>query len=135
MTLSPVIAVHLCAALVATAIGPVALWARRGAVKRPQLHRAAGYAWVTLMVATAVSALFITGAAGPRWGGFSLIHLFIPVTLGMLVTSFVHLARRNLLGHQKTMQKLYLGSCLVAGAFTLLPSRLLGQWLWGAIGS
>ncbi len=135
MQITPTIAIHLAAALAATAVGPFALWARRGAIVRPRLHRGAGYAWVTLMVATAVSALFITGEAGPRWGGFSLIHLLIPVTLGMLVLSFVYLAKRNLIGHQKTMQQLYLGACLVAGAFTLLPSRFLGHWLWGALGT
>src|SRR5690606_13391722 len=110
--LTPVIAIHLAAALAATAIGPVALWARKGATQRPRLHRAAGYAWVTLMVATAVSAIFINGGLGPRWAGFGIIHLLIPVTLGMLVLSFVFLARRNIEGHRQTMQKVYIGACV-----------------------
>jgi len=134
MQLTPVIAIHLAAALAATAIGPLALWARKGRTQRPRLHRAAGYAWVTLMVATAVSALFITGGGGPRWGSFGLIHLLIPLTLGMLVVSFVFLARRNVAGHRKTMQTIYVGACVVAGGFTLLPDRLLGQSLWTALG-
>ncbi|NCX26780.1 MAG: FAD-dependent oxidoreductase, partial [Burkholderiaceae bacterium] len=53
MQLIPVIAIHMTAALAALAIGPVALWARKGRVQRTHLHRAAGYAWVTLMLATA----------------------------------------------------------------------------------
>lgn len=134
MQLTPVIAIHLAAALAATAIGPLALWARKGRTQRPRLHRAAGYAWVTLMVATAVSALFITGGGGPRWGSFGLIHLLIPITLGMLVVSFVFLARRNVAGHRKTMQYIYVGACVVAGGFTLLPDRLLGRSLWTALG-
>ena len=85
MQITPVIAIHLAAALAAVALGPIALWARQSTTQRPRLHRAAGYAWVTVMVATAVSAIFITGGGGPRWGSFGLIHLFIPVTLGMLV--------------------------------------------------
>jgi uncharacterized membrane protein len=32
------------------------------------------------------------------------------------------------------MQRAYISACLVAGAFTLLPQRLLGQWLWGSLG-
>lgn len=132
--LSPVIAIHLSAALAATALGPVALWARRGAVTRPWLHRAAGYAWVTLMVAAALSALFITAEAGPRLGPFGLIHLLVPVTLGTLALSFVHLRRRNLSAHRDVMQRLYVGSCLVAGAFTLLPSRFLGHLVWSSLG-
>lgn len=134
MQLTPVIAIHLAAALAATAIGPVALWARQGTIQRPRLHRAAGYAWVTLMVAAAISAIFINGGNGPRWGSFGLIHLLVPVTLGMLVLSFVFLARRNIEGHRKTMQRVYIGACLVAGAFTLLPSRYLGHSLWTALG-
>ena len=133
-TLSPVIAIHVAAAIAALALGPIALWARKGATQRPQLHRAAGYAWVTLMVATAVSALFITGTVGPRWGGFGLIHLLVPVTLGMLALSFACLARRNIAGHRMLMQRTYVGACLVAGTFTLLPGRLLGHALWARWG-
>ena len=128
MQITPVIAIHLAAALAAVAIGPIALWARQGATQRPRLHRAAGYAWVTLMVATAVSALFITGGPGPRWGSFGLIHLLIPVTLGMLAMAFVFLARRNM------MQRTYIGACVVAGGFTLLPDRFLGHTVWSALG-
>lgn len=134
MQLTPVIAIHLAAALAATAIGPIALWARKGRTQRPRLHRAMGYAWVTLMVATAVSAIFISGGNGPRWGSFGLIHLLIPLTLGMLVVSFVLLARRNVVGHRQTMQYLYVGACVVAGGFTLLPNRFLGHSLWTALG-
>ena len=51
MQLSPTIAIHMTAALGAVVVGPVALWARRrGSPQRPRLHRAFGYAWVTLMV-------------------------------------------------------------------------------------
>jgi uncharacterized membrane protein len=134
MQITPVIAIHMAAALAAVAIGPIALWARQGATQRPRLHRAAGYAWVTLMVATAVSALFITGGPGPRWGSFGLIHLLIPVTLGMLAMAFVFLARRNIVGHRKMMQRTYIGACVVAGGFTLLPDRFLGHTVWSALG-
>ena len=134
MQITPVIAIHLAAALAAVALGPIALWARQSTTQRPRLHRAAGYAWVTVMVATAVSAIFITGGGGPRWGSFGLIHLFIPVTLGMLVMAFVYLARRNIAGHRATMQRVYFGACVVAGAFTLLPDRLLGHALWTQLG-
>lgn len=133
-TLSPAIAIHLTAAVLATAIGPVALWARRSRAQRPRLHRAAGYAWVTLMVLTALSALFISGDKGPRLAGFGPIHLLVPFALGMIAQSFRHLALGNIQAHRKTMQRVYIGACLVAGAFTLLPQRLLGHWLWGSLG-
>lgn len=129
MQLTPVIAIHLSAALAATAIGPVALWARLGAAQRPRMHRAAGYAWVTLMLITALSALFIHGENLAHFHGYSLIHLFVPVVLIGLFGSFWALARRNIALHRRIMQNLYFGGCVGAGVFTLLPSRYLGQQL------
>ena len=131
MQMTPIIAVHMTAAILAVATGPVALWARLGRSKRPRLHRAFGYAWVTLMLLTAVSAIFIRDFALPNVNGYTPIHLLVPVTLIMLVVAFGFLLRGNINGHRKTMQRLYIGACLVAGGFTLLPSRYLGQLLWG----
>ncbi|MEO7393167.1 MAG: DUF2306 domain-containing protein [Ramlibacter sp.] len=133
--LTPIIAVHMTAALLAVATGPVALWARKTRVQRPKLHRAFGYAWVTLIVVTAGSAIFISGGKNlPRLAGFSPIHLLIPVTIGMLVAAFWFLARGNITGHRNTMQRLYFGACVVAGGFTLLPGRYLGDLVWSSLG-
>lgn len=134
MELTPLIAVHATAALGAVALGPVALWARRGPVQRPRLHRAFGYAWVTLMVMAAVSSLFIRDFSLPNLAGYTPIHLLIPVTLGSLTVAFVALARGQIAVHRRTMQSLYIGACLVAGAFTLLPGRLMGRLVWGGLG-
>lgn len=131
MQLTPTIAIHMTAALGALALGPVAIWARRGGTHRPLLHRAAGYAWVTLMVVCAVSALFIRDFQLPNLWGYTPIHLLVPLTLFSLTTAFVLLARKNISGHRKAMQNLYWQACVGAGLFTLLPSRFLGQLVWG----
>ena len=131
MNLSPLIAVHLTAALGALATGPVALWARSGATQRPTLHRAFGYAWVTLMLVTATSAIFIRDFRLPNIAGFTPIHLLIPVVYAMLILAFWFLASGNISRHRKTMQRLYFGACVVAGAFTLLPGRFLGNLVFG----
>lgn len=134
MQMTPIIAVHMTAALGALVTGPVALWARKGAVQRPKLHRAFGYAWVTLMVVTAVSAIFIRDFRLPNVAGYTPIHILVPVSLFGLFGAFWFLAKGNIEGHRKTMQRLYIGACLVAGAFTLLPGRYLGQLVWGGLG-
>ena len=134
MQLTPLIAVHMTAAIGAVVTGPFALWFRMGRVQHPRLHRAFGYAWVTLMVVTAVSAIFIRDFKLPNLNGYTPIHLLIPVTLVGLFGAFWFLARGNVNGHRKVMQRLYIGACLVAGSFTLLPSRLLGGLLWGQLG-
>ena len=129
MQLTPLIAVHMTAALAALALGPLAIWARKGSVQRPRLHRAFGYAWVTLMVATALSAIFIKGPRIPGWGGFGPIHLLIPITLGSLVAAFWYLAKGNIKAHRVTMVSLYINACVIAGFFTLMPGRYLGTLL------
>jgi uncharacterized membrane protein len=129
-SLTPTIAVHLSLALSAVAIGPLVLWARLGAITRPQLHRALGYAWVTCMLGAALTGVFIHDIRLPNLWGYTPIHLLIPLTLFSLFRAFRYLAAGNITGHRKTMQGLYVGACLVTGAFTLLPGRYLGQWLW-----
>lgn len=131
-TLTPAITIHLCAALAALALGPVALWARRqGVLAMPRLHRAAGYAWVTMMLVTAMSALFIRDFSLPNLGGYTPIHLLVPVTLAGLFFAFRFLVQHNITGHRKAMRGLYWQACVGAGLFTLLPSRFLGQLVWG----
>lgn len=135
MQLTPLIAVHMSAALGALAIGPFALWARRpGATQRPRLHRAFGYAWVTLMVATAVSAIFIRDFRLPNIAGYTPIHLLIPVVFGGLATAFWFLSQGNIRLHRRFMVSTYISACVVAGLFTPAPRRLIGdmvlrQWL------
>lgn len=134
MQMTPIIAVHMTAAILALVTGPVALWARKGATQRPTLHRAFGYAWVTLMIVTAVSAIFIRDFQLPNLNGYTPIHLLIPLTLSSLVGAFWALARSNVKRHKQLMQNLYISACVVAGLFTLLPRRYLGdlvlhQWL------
>ena len=134
MQMTPIIAVHMTAAILAVVTGPVALWARKGATQRPKLHRAFGYAWVTLMIVTAVSAIFIRDFELPNLNGYTPIHLLIPVTILSLIGAFIALARNDIARHKKLMQSLYISACVVAGLFTLLPRRYLGdlvlhQWL------
>jgi uncharacterized membrane protein len=134
MSLTPIIAVHATAATLAVITGPVALWARKGAQQRPKLHRAFGYAWVTLMVVTAVSAIFIHESHLPNIAGFTPIHLLVPVTLVGLFGAFYYLAKGNIARHRQTMQRLYFGACVLAGVFTLVPDRLIGHALWSQLG-
>jgi uncharacterized membrane protein len=131
MEMSPLIAVHMSAALVAVVLGPIAIWARKGAVQRPRIHRAFGYGFTTLMLAASISAMFIRDYKLPNIDGFTPIHLLIPVTLLGLFNGFHALYRGDIARHRKGMVTLYLSACVTAGAFTLLPSRYLGQLIWG----
>ena len=123
MQFTALIAVHMTAAIGAVILGPFALWARMGSVQRPWLHRAMGYAYATLMLLAATSACFIRDFNLPNVQGFTAIHLLIPVTLISLWVAFRALAKKDFVTHRITMQSLYVSACLIAGGFTLLPSR------------
>ena len=125
-TLSPAVLLHLCFALCAVLLGPVALWARKGS----RTHRMFGYFWVGAMVGSAVSCLVIHGGGLPNIAGWSPIHLLSVGALVGISTSVWQVSRGHIAAHRKTMQRTYLGACVVAGLFTLTPSRFLGDLLW-----
>jgi uncharacterized membrane protein len=125
MTLSPAITVHIVFAVGALALGPLALAARKGS----RLHRASGYIWVTLMLGTAISSVFIRDFRLPNLLGYTPIHLFSVLAIAGVAGALVQVARGNIAGHRKTMRRTYIGAC-IAGLFALLPSRFVGDWLW-----
>jgi uncharacterized membrane protein len=117
---------HLCLALGALVLGPFALWSRKGSAQ----HRGLGYAWVALMLGTAVSSLFIRDFGLPNLAGYTPIHLLTLATFSGIGAGLWFVARRRIGAHQRAMRGTYIGGCLVAGLFTLLPGRFLGQVLW-----
>lgn len=125
-SLSPIVLVHLTLASASVLLGPAALWARKGS----RGHRGLGYAWVTVMVGTALSAFFMRSSGRFQLYGFSPIHLLGLVTLVGVTAAIVAIAYRQVELHRKTMQRVYLGACVGAGVFTLLPGRYLGDLLW-----
>ena len=125
-SLPPAVIVHLAFASAAVLLGPAALWARKGS----RGHRGLGYAWVTVMIGTAVSAFFMRSTGRLQWMGFSPIHALAIVTLVGVTAAIVAIAQRQVQLHRKVMQRVYLSACLGAGAFTLLPGRYLGDLLW-----
>lgn len=125
-SLPPLVLVHLTFASAAVMLGPAALWARKGS----RGHRGLGYAWVTVMAGTALSAFFMRSTGKLQLFGFSPIHVLGVVTLVGVIAAIVAIVHRQVELHRKTMQRVYLGACVGAGVFTLLPGRYLGDLLW-----
>lgn len=126
-SLSPAVQAHLVFAVAALLLGPWVLWRSR---KGSRAHRLAGYAWVVLMLGTALSSVFIRDFRLPNLAGYTPIHLFTAMTLVMVPLAVRDAVRGQVAAHQKAMRKVYLGACVVAGLFTLLPGRYLGTLLW-----
>jgi uncharacterized membrane protein len=122
----PLLAVHVVGALAAVPIGAVLLWGRKGSVN----HRVLGWAWVLAMAAAALSSVGLGGGGIPHFAGFSPIHLLTLLVLVSLPLGVMHARRHRVTAHRKTMTSIYIGGCIVAGLFTLLPGRLLGGALF-----
>ena len=124
-TFTPVILAHMSAAFAALALGAGMFLARKGTFS----HRIAGRGWVALMLVTAISSFWIRST-----GSYSWIHL-LSVAVPILLAIAVYFAiTGRIVRHQRLMIGIYVGALGVAGAFTLLPHRRLGQIVWSSLG-
>ena len=122
----PLVFFHLVTALAALLLGSVILLRRKGNGS----HRVLGWLWVALMGSTTLATAFIRDYQLPNIAGFTPIHAFTVLAAVLLPRGIWHIRRGNLQAHRKTMSGLYLGACLLAGLFALLPGRFLGNLLW-----
>lgn len=119
------IQIHAVAAMIAVAIGPLAILRQR----RDRAHKVAGYLWVTAMLVTALSAFSIGsfGVIGP----FSPIHLLAVVVLWSLWRAMAAIFRGDVALHRKVMASLYWRGLILAGLFNFLPGRIASRAVFG----
>lgn len=120
--LSPWMIVHLSAILPAIPLGAAMLWRRKG----DRLHRRLGRIWAALMVVAAVASFGLHGVMGH----LGPIHILSVITLVGIPRAIWDARRGNIARHRRTMTIIY-ASLIVAGYFTLIPTRLLGHFLFG----
>jgi uncharacterized membrane protein len=123
----PLIFFHLVTAFAALVLGLFMLLRRKGTASQRRL----GWTCVVLMAATALASAFIRDFGMANLFGNTPIHLFTVTVAIMLPLGMAYLKRGNVRGHGRTMTGLYVGACLVAGLFTMLPGCFLGSLLWG----
>jgi uncharacterized membrane protein len=127
MTLAPlldapaVVQIHVAAALLSVAIGPVAIFRR----SRDIVHRVAGRIWVVTMAVTAGSSFLIH--EDPMFGPFSIIHVLSVITLLGLAAALRAIRAGDVARHGATMRALYAQALLLAGAFTFYPGRRMSE--------
>ena len=122
----PLIALHLGAALLALLLGAIVMLRRKGTVS----HKAIGWAFVLVMGATAISSAFIRDNHLPNIAGFTPIHFFTAYTAVYLPLGILRIRQGRVGAHRQIMLGLFIGACVVAGLFTLLPGRFVGDLLW-----
>jgi len=116
---SPAIQFHAFAAMAAFGLGLVQFAAPKGTLP----HRTIGWIWVALMIVVSVSAFFIHQIR--LWGPWSPIHLLALFTLIVLPIAVWHAHRHAVDKHRNRMVALFIGALAIAGAFTLLPGRIM----------
>ncbi|MGV3489833.1 MAG: DUF2306 domain-containing protein [Devosia sp.] len=117
---------HLSTVLLGVAIAPVQLLRKRGDL----IHRIFGRIWAVLLFSTAVISFAIRDI---DHGGLSPIHILSAITI-VCVPTMVWAARTDrILLHRGIARGIILGGICIAGFFTLLPSRVLGAWLFAGL--
>ena len=121
------IVIHLSTVIPAVLLGPVVLLRKKG----DATHRLLGRIWAVLMLVTAIASAFIRAPGGGILGtGYSAIHAFTIWTL-ICVPLAVWLVRKGHVdAHRRMMGGLYIG-LLVAGAFSFIPGRIMGNLVFG----
>ena len=116
------IVIHVITVLPCIPLGAYLLLAPKGTAR----HKMLGKIWGMLMVTTAVAITFVRGGTH-----FSWIHIFVPITL-IGVYKIIKTAREgDIAAHRNQVVGLYLGALMIPGAFSFMPSRLMGTWLFG----
>ncbi len=113
--------IHLVTVIPAFFIGT---WLIFFSTKGARAHRTLGVVYLTLMTVTAITTFFVR-VLNP--GRLSLVHLFIPLTLGGVTATILALRRGDIARHKRSMIGLYVGALLIAGGFTFLPGRLMHE--------
>jgi uncharacterized membrane protein len=122
---APAIPLHAFAAMAAFGLGVVQLAAPKGTLP----HRTLGWIWVGLMAVVAASSFWIhqIRLVGP----WSPIHLLSIFTLVMLPLGVWRAHRHKVNAHRRTMIGIFAGALAIAGAFTLVPGRIMHAALFG----
>lgn len=121
---SPAIQLHAVAALALIPLTVLQFWRP----KRGLSHRTIGWAWVVLMLVTAISSFWIHSIR--LVGPFSPIHILSVITLVSLVLGIRARRQGRIMAHRGHMVGIAIGWA-AAGLFTLLPGRVMYQVVFG----
>lgn len=121
------IKVHVFAALGGFVLGAIQLLAPKGTLP----HRVIGVIWLVLLALV----------AGTSWMTiwmfeiirFSPIHILSALTTYGLIGGTIHLFQKgeNFKKHARPFRAIFLFGLLIAGAFTLMPGRIMHEVVFG----
>jgi len=112
------IQIHILVAFGAFGLGAYVLMRRKGT----KAHKMAGRIFGGLMLATAISAIFIRQLNN---GSFSWIHIFVPITFIGLFQAVTSIRKGNVKAHRKHVLNLYFAALMIPGLISFLPGRTM----------
>ena len=118
------IQIHIVVALLALGLGIVMLVRRKGS----KSHKMIGRVWMGLMLAVAITAIFIREINN---GAFSWIHLFIPLTFFTAWEAVHYIRKGNVARHKRAVVGMFFGALLIPGAFSFMPGRTMWMIVFG----
>ncbi len=113
------IQIHAFSAMAAFVIGLIQFAGPKGTT----VHRLLGWSWVGSMLAVAISSFWIheIKLVG-QWSPIHLLSIYTLITLPVLILAA---RRKNITAHRRSAIGVFVGALVIAGAFTLLPGRIM----------
>ena len=94
-------------------------------------HKFLGRIYMVLMLFTVTVTLFMSAQVGPTlFDHFGFIHLLSVLVLYSVPSAYFAIKAGDVKKHKFNMIGLYIGGMLVAGGFTLVPGRFLGDLIF-----
>ncbi len=112
------IQIHILAAMGAFFLGGFILLRRKGT----KAHKMAGRVFGLLMLATAITAIFIRQINN---GSFSWIHIFVPITFIGLYQVISSIRKGNIKAHKRHVLTMYFAALMIPGGFAFMPGRTM----------
>lgn len=112
------IQIHMLVAIGAFFLGAYVLLRRKGT----KAHKMAGRVFGLLMIATAITAIFIRNLND---GSFSWIHIFVPITFIGLYQVITSIRKGNVKRHRRHVLNMYFGALIIPGLFAFMPGRTM----------
>ena len=122
------VGLHVATVLPAALLGA---WLIAFSERGSRWHRVAGRIYVALMLVASFDALLIHALNPGGWLGLSPVHLLVPLTIYGVLAGVAAARRGDRARHRRAMIRTYLLAIVVAGAFTLLPQRLMHAVVFG----
>jgi uncharacterized membrane protein len=124
----PLVQLHAVTGLLALLAG----LARLVLAGREPIDRGLGWSFLTLLVVSAISSLFLpTPAGAPNLMGMTPHHGFAVLALAGAGAALVAARLNDRLTHQRILTATFAGVLLMAGLFEMAPGRMLNTVLAG----